>query len=60
MNSFINQKTNMISTFTRGNEITVLNACNRDPTCTGYDYSYTYNYGYLCKQSTYPGITTAQ
>ena len=42
-----------------GGEQNVIDACNNDTACTGYDYnrniSSGYEYGYLCNQTEYPG-----
>ena len=39
----------------RGSEQQVINRCNSDPRCTGYDYRKVGNYGHLCRQTSYPG-----
>jgi len=39
----------------RGSEQQVINRCNSDPRCTGYDYRKAGNYGHMCRQTSYPG-----
>ena len=38
-----------------GSEQQVIDKCNSDRLCTGYDYRKQSNYGYLCRQLQYPG-----
>ena len=41
-----------------GSEQVLIDRCNNDISCTGYDYRKAGNSGYLCKQQQYPGSST--
>jgi len=44
--------------FVIGSEQEVINKCNNDISCTGYDYRKKGNSGYVCTQQHYPGYST--